>query len=151
MARLVEEGMRDGAVGLSTGLDYVPGLFATTDEISALCAPVAAAGGVYVTHMRGGYEANSAAGVEEIARISAASGARVHISHFHAEAHIVREQLDSLNRVGVDTTFDAYPYTRGCTLLGMPLLPKSLIFIKIRNVINPVLSFSHELQTKSPF
>lgn len=126
MARLVEEGMRDGAVGLSTGLDYVPGLFATTDEISALCAPVAAAGGVYVTHMRGGYEANSAAGVEEIARISAASGARVHISHFHAEAHIVREQLDSLNRAGVDTTFDAYPYTRGCTLLGMPLLPPEL-------------------------
>jgi N-acyl-D-amino-acid deacylase len=126
MARLVEEGMRDGAVGLSTGLDYVPGLFASTDEIAALCEPVAAAGGVYVTHMRGGYEANSAAGVEEIAQISAASGARVHISHFHAEAHIVRGQLDSLSRSGVDATFDAYPYTRGCTLLAMPLLPPEL-------------------------
>jgi N-acyl-D-amino-acid deacylase len=126
MVALVDEGMREGAVGLSTGLDYVPGLFATADEIAALCAPVARAGGIYVTHMRGGYEANSAAGIEEIARISAASGARIHISHFHAQAHIVYDQLDALHRAGVDATFDAYPYTRGCTLLGMPLLPPEL-------------------------
>ena len=126
MVALVDEGMREGAVGLSTGLDYVPGLFATADEIAALCAPVARAGGIYVTHMRGGYEANSAAGVEEIARIAAGSGARIHISHFHAQAHIVDDQLDALRRAGVDATFDAYPYTRGCTLLGMPLLPPEL-------------------------
>ena len=126
MVALVDEGMREGAVGLSTGLDYVPGVFATADEIAALCAPVARAGGIYVTHMRGGYEANSAAGIDEIARISAASGARIHISHFHAQAHIVHDQLDALRHAGVDATFDAYPYTRGCTLLGMPLLPPEL-------------------------
>lgn len=138
MAALVEDGMRDGAVGLSTGLDYAPGIFATTDEIAALCAPVAEAGGVYVTHMRGGYEANSAAGIEEIARIAEASGARVHISHFHAQAHIVAAQLEALARAGVDATFDAYPYTRGCTLLAMPLLPPDLSLLPAEAVIEAI-------------
>lgn len=135
MVALVEEGLRDGAVGLSTGLDYVPGLFATADEIAELCAPVARAGGIYVTHMRGGYEANSAAGVEEIARIAAASGVQAHISHFHAQAHIVHDQLEALARVGVGATFDAYPYTRGCTLLGMPLLPPPLAVLPPDDVV----------------
>lgn len=138
MVDLVEQGMREGAVGLSTGLDYVPGIFASTDEIAALCGPVASAGGVYVTHMRGGYEANSAAGIEEIAQISASSGARIHISHFHAEAHIVREQLEVLSCSGVDATFDAYPYTRGCTLLGMPLLPPELSVLATDKVIEAI-------------
>jgi N-acyl-D-amino-acid deacylase len=135
MVALVDEGMREGAVGISTGLDYVPGIFASADEIAALCAPVARTGGIYVTHMRGGYEANSAAGIEEIARISAASGSRIHISHFHAQAHIVQEQLDALRHVGVDATFDAYPYTRGCTLLGMPLLPPELSVLPADTIV----------------
>ncbi|WP_354569784.1 amidohydrolase family protein [Glaciihabitans sp. UYNi722] len=135
MVALVEEGLREGAVGLSTGLDYVPGLFSTTDEIAELCDPVARAGGIYVTHMRGGYESNSAAGVEEIARISAGSGARIHISHFHAQASIVHDQLHALAHAGVDATFDAYPYSRGCTLLGMPLLPPELSVLPVDTVI----------------
>lgn len=135
MVDLVDAGMREGAVGLSTGLDYVPGIFATADEIAALCSPVASAGGIYVTHMRGGYESNSALGIEEIARIAAASGARIHISHFHAQAHIVHDQLDALRREGVDATFDAYPYTRGCTLLGMPLLPPELSVLPADTVV----------------
>lgn len=135
MTELVEQGMRDGAVGLSTGLDYVPGIFADADEIAELCAPVARAGGVYVTHMRGGYEANSAAGISEIADISAASGVRVHVSHFHAQAPIVHDQLDALARAGIDATFDAYPYTRGCSLLGMPLLPPELSALPVDTVV----------------
>jgi len=113
----------------------VPGLFAGAEEIAELCVPVARAGGIYVTHMRGGYEANSAAGVEEIARIAAASGVRVHISHFHAQAHVVHDQLEALVRAGVDATFDAYPYTRGCTLLGMPLLPPELAVLPPDDVV----------------
>lgn len=132
MSALVREGMAEGAVGLSTGLDYVPGIFQGVDEIAALCAPVASAGGVYVSHMRGGYEANSAAGIDEIAEISrgaeALTGAalRVHVSHFHAEADVVLAQLDELAAAGIDATFDAYPYIRGCSLMSMPLLPPEL-------------------------
>jgi N-acyl-D-amino-acid deacylase len=138
MAALVEEGLREGAVGLSTGLDYVPGIFATADEIAALCGPVADAGGIYVTHMRGGYEANSGTGVSEIAHIASASGARVHISHFHADAGIIDEQLQVLRDTGVDATFDAYPYTRGCTLLAMPLLPPELSVLPADTVVKVI-------------
>ncbi|HKU12309.1 MAG TPA: amidohydrolase family protein [Sinomonas sp.] len=138
MVGLVEEGLREGAVGVSTGLDYVPGIFAAAAEIAALCAPVALAGGVYVTHMRGGYETNSGAGIDEIAGIAKASGARVHISHFHAPAAIVHEQLEVLRRLGVDATFDAYPYTRGCTLLGMPLLPPELSLLPTETVVDAI-------------
>ncbi|MHA7985791.1 N-acyl-D-amino-acid deacylase family protein [Rathayibacter sp. CAU 1779] len=132
MVTLVEQGMREGAVGLSTGLDYVPGLFQSTEEIAALAAPVARAGGVYVSHMRGGYEANSAAGIDEMAGIaglvreSTGIPLPVHVSHFHADADIVLGRLDALASAGVDATFDAYPYIRGCSLLTMPLLPPEL-------------------------
>src|SRR5690606_34382523 len=129
MAALVAQGMAEGALGLSSGLDYVPGIFQDASELAALCAPVAQAGGVYVTHMRGGYESNTAEGISEAAEISrrtegeAGSSLKVHISHFHADADIVLAQLDALEAAGVDATFDAYPYIRGCTLLAMPLLP----------------------------
>lgn len=129
MAALVAQGLDEGALGLSTGLDYVPGIFQDAAEIAALCVPVARAGGVYVSHMRGGYEANSAAGIAEMIEISqrverdAASPLPVHVSHLHADAGIVLAQLDAFAAAGVDATFDAYPYIRACTLLGMPLLP----------------------------
>lgn len=135
MTRLVEEGISDGAVGISTGLDYVPGLYSGADELAALCRPVAAEGAVYVSHMRGGYEANSAAGLDEIATICRASGVRAHVSHFHAAADILLNLLSSLAEQGLKVTFDAYPYTRGCTLLGMPLLPPELAIRPVDEII----------------
>lgn len=128
MSALVTTGMADGALGLSTGLDYVPGIFQPADEIAVVCGPVARAGGVYVTHMRGGYEANAAAGIDEIAEIAALTAAPlpVHVSHFHADADIVLGQLERLEAAGIDATFDVYPYVRACSILGMPLLPPEL-------------------------
>ncbi|SFR72057.1 N-acyl-D-amino-acid deacylase [Agromyces sp. CF514] len=126
MLALVAEGLADGAVGLSTGLDYVPGAFATTDELARLAEPVAAAGGVYVSHMRGGYEAGSQAGIDEIRAIAQHSGVAVHVSHFHAEPHLVHGLMAGLAASGVDASFDAYPYTRGCSILAMPVLPASI-------------------------
>ena len=81
---------------------------------------------VYVSHMRGGYEANSAAGIDEVAAIARHSGVAVHVSHFHAEPPIVHDLMGGLAASGVDATFDAYPYTRGCSILAMPILPASL-------------------------
>ena len=129
MGDLVAQGMSEGALGLSSGLDYVPNIFQDAAELAALCAPVARAGGVYVSHMRGGYEANTAAGIAEMVEIARRAGQDagaslpVHVAHFHADADIVLAQLAELEKAGVDATFDAYPYIRGCTLLGMPLLP----------------------------
>jgi N-acyl-D-amino-acid deacylase len=142
MATLVAAGMADGALGLSTGLDYVPGVFQSAGEIAALCSPVARSGGVYVSHMRGGYEANAAAGIAEIIEIAghtaAAAGCPlpVHVSHFHADADIVLAQLSRLELAGVDATFDAYPYIRGCTLLSMPLLPHELSAQPVDDVVH---------------
>ncbi|WP_166790137.1 amidohydrolase family protein [Cryobacterium sp. Hh11] len=135
MRYLITAGLRDGAVGLSSGLDYVPGLYSDTAELTALCEPVAAAGAVYVTHMRGGYEANSAAGVSEIATINRHSGVRTHISHFHAAADTLLPILAGLLNDGIETTFDAYPYTRGCTLLAMPLLPPELAIRPVDEIL----------------
>ncbi|MCW2806006.1 MAG: N-acyl-D-aspartate/D-glutamate deacylase [Propionibacteriaceae bacterium] len=126
MQEVVSKGMVDGALGLSTGLDYVPGLFADAEEITALCRPVAAAGGIYVTHMRGGYEENSAAGLDEVINICAGAGVRGHVSHFHARSEMITELVEQANTT-VDLTFDSYPYSRGCTLLGMLLLPPELL------------------------
>lgn len=126
MRSIVADGLAAGALGLSTGLDYVPGIFAGTEELAALAEPVAAVGGVYVSHLRGGYEANSAAGIGEMAEIARRTGVAVHVSHFHAEPSIVHDLMRGLAASGVDATFDAYPYTRGCSILAMPILPASL-------------------------
>lgn len=126
MAQMVARGLADGAVGLSTGLDYSPGIFAGAEEIAALCVPLAEHGLPYVTHMRGGYEANARVGVEEGARIAELAGVRLHLSHFHTAAETAWELLDWLAQSNVEASFDMYPYTRGCTLLAMVLLPPAL-------------------------
>lgn len=127
MQALVAEGLGAGALGLSTGLDYVPGLFAAADEIAALCRPVADAGGLYVTHLRGGYEENSAAGIAEVVAICRSAGVRGHVSHFHARSDLVRRLVDDAVAAGADLTFDSYPYSRGSSVLSMLLLPPELL------------------------
>ncbi|MCC8909174.1 amidohydrolase family protein [Curtobacterium sp. GD1] len=126
MRALVRQGMTDGAVGLATGLDYVPGLHAGTAEIAALAAESAAAGGTYVTHMRGGYETNAGAGIEEVVRIVRAGGGRAHVSHLHAPVDLALAELAHAEAQGAPLSFDAYPYSRGCTILSMLLLPAGL-------------------------
>lgn len=135
MIALVREGIADGAAGLSTGLDYVPGIFADADEIAALCAPLAEAQLPYVTHMRGGYEDNAEFGVDEVARIGLAAGVPVHISHFHTPADEAWRLMASLDEQGVSATFDAYPYTRGCSILGMTMLPPELNAAPVDEVV----------------
>ena len=80
----------------------MPGIFQSADEIAALVAPVADAGGVYISHMRGGYEANSAVGIHEIRDIALASGAAVHVSHFHADPPLVTSLMDELANILVE-------------------------------------------------
>lgn len=127
MSALVEEGMAQGALGLSSGLDYVPGSHATSDELTMLCQVVARAGGLYVTHMRGGYEENSRTGLDEVSAVAQGSGVAVHVSHLHGPSGLILPLLDAMRDEGIDLSFDAYPYRRGCTLLAMPILPPELL------------------------
>jgi N-acyl-D-amino-acid deacylase len=112
----VEEALAEGAVGLSSGLDYIPSRYADTDELVALCRPVAEAGAVYVTHMRG-YGANAAEGLREVEEIARRSGAAAHVSHLWSRTPAILELL------GSDLTYDAYPYRAGSSLLAMAALP----------------------------
>ncbi|MFO0889401.1 MAG: D-aminoacylase [Isosphaeraceae bacterium] len=122
MQRLVREGMEAGAVGLSTGLDYIPSLYADAREISALCEAIAAEDGVYVTHMRG-YGQAAPTGMAEVYEIVRRSGVPAHISHYHGPADIMLPLIDQGRALGYDLTFDTYPYLSGNTILGMVALP----------------------------
>lgn len=123
MQRLVREMMEQGAVGLSTGLDYLPSKYADTGEIAALSKAIAPFDGVYVTHMRDLSRGMTHAAIDEVFEIGRRSGARLHLSHFGARADDQLRRVDSARRLGFDVTFDTYPYLAGMTLLAMIGLP----------------------------
>jgi N-acyl-D-amino-acid deacylase len=122
MRSIVAAGMADGAVGLSTGLDYLPGRYADTAEIAALCEPVAEAGGVYVSHMRG-YDVTAPQGMAEVRAIADRARVPVHVSHYFGPGLMLTRLIDDARDAGVDVTFDSYPYLRGATILAMAALP----------------------------
>ena len=121
MRDLVEETMKQGALGLSTGLLYVPANYAETEEVIELAKVAAAYGGIYVTHMR-----NEATGlldsVRETIRIAAEADIPAHINH-HKAAGVNQwgwsEQslalIDAANESGLDIRHDLYPYTASST------------------------------------
>lgn len=118
MRRLVESGLADGAVGLSSGLEYLPGRYAGVAELAAICAPL---GGLpYVTHMRG-YEADAGRGMAEATAVGRAARVPVHVSHYHGPAAELVSLVDAARGRGLDLTFDSYPYLRGSTILAMLL------------------------------
>ncbi len=128
MQALVEEAMRAGAVGLSTGLIYVPGTYAETAEIVALAKVAARYGGVYATHMRNEGEQWLEA-IEEAITVGREAEIPVEISHFKVSSRNVWGSsakgihlVDKARREGVDVVVDQYPYERSSTGLGI-LLP----------------------------
>ncbi|MBK8902087.1 MAG: D-aminoacylase [Anaerolineaceae bacterium] len=120
----VEKGMAEGAVGLSTGLDYIAQCFASTAELVEACAPLAARQGLYVTHVR--YKKGVLAGVQEAVAIGRRAGVPVHISHLKgstpAEAEALLAYIDTVATQEVDFSFDVYPYLPSSTMLNY-LLP----------------------------
>ena len=122
MQTLVERGMNEGAIGFSTGLIYVPGTYANTEEVVALAKAASRRGGVYASHIRderyGIFDA-----IEEAGRVGRESGMPVEISHFKI-ATAMRGQsaktiglVEKLRAEGVDAVVDQYPYTAGSTRL----------------------------------
>ena len=128
MCELVAEGMQQGAVGLSMGLTYTPGMYADTDELVALCATVAAHGGFFAPHHRS-YGAGALAAYREMVDVARRSGAPVHFAHAtmnfevnRGKAHELLALLDEATADGVDVSLDSYPYLPGSTTLAA-LLP----------------------------
>ncbi len=119
----ITRGMEAGAVGLSTGLDYIEQHHATTDELVNACTAIAPFGGLYVTHVR--YKLGLLPALREAIEIGRRAGVKVHISHLKGsteqEVQEVLALLDKARRE-VDLSFDVYPYQRGSTMLNF-LLP----------------------------
>jgi N-acyl-D-amino-acid deacylase len=114
---MVEEGMDQGAFGLSTGLEYVPGRFTPTHEIVGMTRIVARRGGVYASHVRN-EEVALLEAVDEAIRIGRETGARVQISHLKAAGRpywgkqvAALDLIEGARMAGVDVLADAYPYT----------------------------------------
>jgi N-acyl-D-aspartate/D-glutamate deacylase len=133
MRALVAKGMRDGALGLSTGLYYAPGSYASTEEVVQLAKVAASYGGIYDTHMRdeSSYTIGLVGAVDEAIRIGREAGIPVHISHIKAlgvdvwgESDTVIALIDSARAEGVQVAACQYPYTASGTSVGASLLPR---------------------------
>ena len=128
MRELVAQGMREGAVGMSSGLSYTPGMYAGTDELVELCEVVAAYGGYHSPHQRS-YGAGALGGYAEMIEISRRSGCPLHLAHatmnFGVNAGRAAELLELIDAglsEGCDISLDTYPYLPGSTTLAA-LLP----------------------------
>lgn len=128
MRALVAAGMRDGAFGLSSGLTYVPGMFADTAELAALCTVVAEHDGFYAPHQRS-YGAGALDAYAEMVAIARDTGCALHLTHATMNFGVNRgkaadlvDLIDGAIADGVDLTVDTYPYLAGSTTLSA-LLP----------------------------
>ena len=116
MQNLIHQGMEEGAVGLSTGLTYPPGMFASDDEIVALCAAIEPHGGFYCTHHRS-YGAGALAAYRDSIEIGRRAGVPVHLAHAQLAFPLNKGRSDALLSMieraraeGVAVSMDSYPY-----------------------------------------
>ena len=129
MRNAVVKAMESGAIGVSTGLIYPPGSYASTEELIAFTRPAAVRDGFYFSHIRGEGETLLEA-IAEAIRIGRETGAAVQISHFKAagpdnwyKAAQALELIDQARAEGLDVTADMYPYLAGSTGL-VAMLPQ---------------------------
>ena len=124
MTAMVEAALQTGACGASTGLEYTPGAFAATDELTALCRPLAARRLPYATHMRNEDDTLLEA-IGEAIRIATGAGCPLEISHLKTggprnwhKIDDVMAKIASARKAGLDLTFDRYPYVAWATGLS---------------------------------
>ncbi len=125
MKAMVWKAMADGAVGFSTGLQYVPGTYAKLNELIELARVAGNEGGVYASHMRNEGTALEAA-IQETLRIGETAGARVQISHLKVDSPSrwgastkALAMIDAARKKGLDVAADQYAYTAASSTLGI--------------------------------
>lgn len=128
MRETLARGLAEGAFGMSSGLTYTPGMYASTAELAALCEIVGARGGFYSPHHRS-YGAGAVEAYAEMIEVSKTSGCPLHLAHAtmnfepnRGRAAELLSMLDTALDDGCDITLDTYPYLPGCTSLHA-LLP----------------------------
>jgi N-acyl-D-amino-acid deacylase len=127
MESLVEQAMKDGAVGMSTGLIYVPGTYSKTPEVIGCAAAASKYHGVYASHIRD-EENEMTSAVEEAINIGRQAHLPVQISHFKVtykpnwgRSNEMVEYVENARREGIDVTVDQYPYIASSTSLNTRL------------------------------
>jgi N-acyl-D-amino-acid deacylase len=127
MEQLVQDAMKQGAVGLSTGLIYLPGMYSNTGEVVGLAKAAAAYNGVYASHIRN-EENKVVEAINEAIDIGKAANIPVEISHFKVSGRSnwgrSKETLalvEQARKDGYEVTIDQYPYTASSTNLGVRL------------------------------
>lgn len=128
MQELVYNAMKQGALGLSTGLIYLPGTFSKTDEIIQLARVIAQFDGIYTSHMRH-EDTRIFQALDEVVRVAREAGVRAEVSHIKlagptawGKADAVLEFLEKARAEGLDITQDQYAYTASSTSLSQ-LIP----------------------------
>ena len=129
MKELAEQAMRDGAWGMSTGLIYVPGTYADTDELVEIARVVGQHGGLYASHIRG-EGTDLLDSVTEAIEIGRRGKLPVHVSHFKASGspswgslRIAADLIEKARAAGEQVTADQYPYVASSTSLEATLFP----------------------------
>jgi N-acyl-D-amino-acid deacylase len=132
MQAMVEQAMKDGAVGMSTGLIYVPGSYAKTDEITALATVVAEHGGTYASHIRS-ENVKIITAIEEFLTIARDAKVRAELSHIKLSGPAawgmnkdVLAALDEARSEGLTVTHDQYAYTASSTGLAQTIPDEAL-------------------------
>ena len=129
MRGLVRQGMENGALGLSSGLFYVPGIFTPTAEVIELAKVAGSMGGIYISHMRD--EASRVAeSVRETIEIGEQGGLPTQVTHhkvigkaYWGRTTETLRLIDEARARGVDATVDVYPYTASSTNIASALIP----------------------------
>lgn len=118
MQELVAQSMKEGAIGLSTGLSYLPQTFSKTEEVVALSKSAAKYNGIYDTHMRAQSWPSSKEAIDEVLEIEKKSGIKVHISHIKSSGEDawgksvnIIKILENARKQGSTITANVYPYT----------------------------------------
>ncbi|MDQ7092365.1 D-aminoacylase [Desulfosporosinus sp. PR] len=130
MCAIVDEAMSAGALGISYGLAYLPGMFAPQEELVALSSVVAAHDGIMMIHIRS-HSRQVREAMAEALTVAKKSGVKLQISHMrsYANRHYgisgqeLLDMVDKARAAGVDVTFDEHPYQAGSTLLSQVLPP----------------------------
>lgn len=129
MKQLFEQGMKDGAWGFSSGLEYTPGAYAKIEELVDLAKVAAAHGGLYATHMRD-EDAGVLTSIEEAIAIGRRAGLPVHISHLKCGSKPVWHRaadaialIQAVRQRGERVTADQYPYRGWSTNMAAALVP----------------------------
>ncbi len=126
MADLIDQALELGCFGMTTGLEYQPGRYATEEELAKTAQPVGKRGGVIMSHIRTEDDDQLIDSINELIKQGEASGAKVHVSHIKSvygkgkeRAEEILTAIDAGRARGVDVSADIYPYTASYTGLSL--------------------------------